>query len=50
MPTNLNKMHERAVERVGKERMYLYRGDSTNCQLFINDLLENSGLMKLNLL
>ena len=25
--------------------MYLYNASSTNCQLFINDLLENSRLM-----
>ena len=38
-------MHERALNAVGKERLYLYNASSTNCQLFINDLLENSRLM-----
>ena len=38
-------MHQRALNAVGKERLYLYRGDSTNCRSFINDLLENSGVM-----
>ena len=44
VPVNLNQMHERALN--GKERLCLYNASSTNCQLFINDLLENSGLMK----
>jgi len=39
-------MHERALNAFGKERLYLYNASSTNCQLFITDLLENSGLMK----
>jgi len=45
IPFNLNQMHEKALNAVGKERLYLYRGDSTNYQLFIHDLLNNSGLM-----
>ena len=45
VPVNLNQMHEKALNAVGKERLYLYNASSTNCQLFINDLLENSGLM-----
>jgi len=45
VPVNLNQLHERALNAVGKERLYLYNASSTNCQLFINDLLENSGLM-----
>ena len=45
VPVNLNQMHQRALNAVGKERLYLYNVLSTNCQLFINDLLENSGLM-----
>ena len=45
VPVNLNQMHQRALNAVGKERLYLYNASSTNCQLLINDLLENSGLM-----
>ena len=48
IPINLNQMHQRALNTVGKERLYLYNASSTNCQLFINDLLENSGLMNDN--
>jgi len=44
-PFNLNEFHQRALDAVGKERLYLYRGNSTNCQMFIYDLLNNSGLI-----
>jgi hypothetical protein len=43
-PVNINDLHKTALKNVGPERLYLYKGDSTNCQLFIHDLLFYSGI------
>jgi len=44
-PFNLNTMHERCLESIGKEQLFLYRGDSTNCQHFIYNMFKASDLM-----
>ena len=42
---DLNVMHKRCLEDIGPEKMFLYRGDSTNCQHFIYNMFNSSGLM-----
>ena len=42
---DLNVMHQRCLEDIGPEKMFLYRGDSTNCQHFIYNMFNSSGLM-----
>ena len=45
IPFNLNTMHQRCLELIGPEEMFLYRGDSTNCQHFIYNMFKASQLM-----
>ena len=45
VPFNLNTMHERCLELIGPEEMFLYRGGTTNCQHFIFNMFKASDLM-----
>lgn len=39
-----NEMLNKTLERIGKEKFYLYDGFNYNCQVFVRDLLETEGL------
>jgi hypothetical protein len=41
----LNEMFNTTIQRVGQERVFRYNAFSTNCQMFIMDVLESNGLM-----
>ena len=40
----INGMLKQAINKVGEEQIYHYRSDTFNCQRFVMDMLESSGL------
>lgn len=44
-PLTLNELNNNAVEVFGQDQIYIYRGDSWNCQKFVTNILEASNLL-----
>jgi hypothetical protein len=40
----INSLPQNTLNRIGSSKFYFYQASSTNCQRFINDILQSNGL------